>query len=57
MVPGPAAAGGINGQLVQLYRPTTEVAYFAGVGAAAMATSIVMHLISPWIQRRTGGER
>ncbi|MFH8985456.1 peptide MFS transporter [Streptomyces varsoviensis] len=53
----PAAAGGINAQLVQLYRPTTEIAYFAGVGGAVMGTGIVMHLISPWIQRRMGDVR
>ncbi|MFI8993684.1 peptide MFS transporter [Streptomyces sp. NPDC053542] len=52
-----AAAGGINAQLVQLYRPQTEVAYFAGVGAAVMAAGVVMHLISPWVQRRMGGVR
>ncbi|MFJ5898312.1 peptide MFS transporter [Streptomyces sp. NPDC093064] len=52
-----AAAGGINAQLVQLYRPETEVGYFAGVGAAVMATGAVMHLIAPWVQRRMGGVR
>lgn len=52
-----AAAQGINAQLVQLYRAQTEVGYFAGVGAAVMATGVVMHLISPWVQRHMGGVR
>ncbi|RVU23694.1 peptide MFS transporter [Streptomyces antnestii] len=50
-----AAAGGINAQLVQLYRPETEVAYFAGVGAAVMGAGIVMHLLTPWVRRHMGG--
>ncbi|MFE7394339.1 peptide MFS transporter [Streptomyces sp. NPDC057582] len=50
-----AAAGGINAQLVQLYRPQTEIGYFAGVGAAVMGVGVVMHLLAPWVQRRMGG--
>lgn len=52
-----AAAGGINAQLVQLYRAETEIGYFAGVGAAVMAVGGVMHLLTPWVQRRMGGVR
>ncbi|GAA0528627.1 peptide MFS transporter [Saccharopolyspora thermophila] len=52
-----AAAEGINAQLVQFYRPETEIGYFAGVGAAVMAAGVVMHLIAPWVQRRMGGVR
>ncbi|MER7012267.1 peptide MFS transporter [Saccharopolyspora sp. NPDC000359] len=52
-----AAAEGINAQLVQFYRPETEVGYFAGVGAAVMAAGVVMHLMTPWVQRRMGGVR
>ncbi|GAA3475689.1 oligopeptide:H+ symporter [Streptomyces yanii] len=50
-----AAAGGINAQLVQLYRPRTEIGYFAGVGAAVMGVGVVMHLLALWVQRRMGG--
>ncbi|WP_431036035.1 peptide MFS transporter [Streptomyces sp. P6-2-1] len=50
-----AAAQGVNAQLVQLYRPATEVRYFAVVGAVVMAAGVVMHRLSPWVQRRMGG--
>ncbi|MGP4016984.1 peptide MFS transporter [Saccharopolyspora sp. 5N708] len=50
-----AAAEGINAQVVQWYRPETEVGYFAGVGAAVMAIGGVMFLIAPWIHRRMSG--
>ncbi|MER7082574.1 proton-dependent oligopeptide transporter, POT family [Saccharopolyspora kobensis] len=52
-----AAAEGINAQLVQFYRAETEVGYFAGVGAAVMVAGVVMHLMTPWVQRRMGGVR
>ncbi|RKT89014.1 proton-dependent oligopeptide transporter, POT family [Saccharopolyspora antimicrobica] len=52
-----AAAEGINAQLVQFYRAETEVGYFAGVGAAVMGAGVVMHLMTPWVQRRMGGVR
>ncbi|MER5390552.1 peptide MFS transporter [Saccharopolyspora sp. NPDC002686] len=52
-----AAAQGINAQLVQFYRAETEVGYFAGVGAAVMVAGVVMHLMTPWVQRRMAGVR
>jgi POT family proton-dependent oligopeptide transporter len=50
-----AAAQGINAQLVRLYRPDTEVAYFAVTGVVLLAVAVAVHLMAPWIRRRTRG--
>jgi POT family proton-dependent oligopeptide transporter len=52
-----ATASGINAQLVQLYSPGTEAAYFIGVGAAVIAAGGVMFLVGGWVRRRMIGVR
>ena len=50
-----AAAQGINAQLVRLYTPDTEVAYFGLTGLALVVVAVVMYLMAPWIRARTRG--
>lgn len=49
-----AAAQGISAQIVPVFSPATEIAYFAIVGGAVVALGVVMFLIAPAIARRMG---
>ena len=49
-----AAAQGISAQIVPVFNPDTEVAYFAIVGGVIAALGVVMFLVSPLITRRMG---
>ncbi|SDS79815.1 proton-dependent oligopeptide transporter, POT family [Brevibacterium siliguriense] len=51
----PAAASGINAQLVQLYSPEMEARYFLGVGLAVIAAGGLMILVGNWSRRRMVG--
>ncbi|HEY3505931.1 MAG TPA: peptide MFS transporter [Actinocatenispora sp.] len=50
-----AAAQGINAQLVRLYRPDTEVAYFAVTGLVLLVVAVAVYLMAPWIRTRMRG--
>ncbi|GIL30601.1 peptide ABC transporter permease [Actinocatenispora comari] len=47
-----AAAQGISAQIVPVFDPDTEVAYFAIVGGVIALLGVVMYLISPLITKR-----
>ncbi|GAA4200085.1 peptide MFS transporter [Actinocatenispora rupis] len=49
-----AAAQGISAQIVPVFSPSTEVAYFAVVGGIVVALGVVMFLLAPAITRRMG---
>lgn len=49
-----AAAQGISAQIVPVFSPSTEVAYFAIVGSIIAALGIVLFLVSPLITKRMG---
>jgi POT family proton-dependent oligopeptide transporter len=51
----PAAASGINAQLVQLYSADTEIAYFSGVGAVVMIVGAVLLCLAPWVRSHMHG--
>ncbi len=50
-----AAGQGISAQIVQLYGPDTEAAYFSIIGLAAIALAVVVLLLSPLIRIGTPG--
>lgn len=52
-----AAAQGLNAQIVKFYRPETEMLYFGVIGGIAILLSIVLFLVTPWIQRHMKGVR
>lgn len=50
-----AAAQGLNAQLVNFYKPETEMLYFGIIGGAAILLSIILFLFTPIIQRYMKG--
>jgi POT family proton-dependent oligopeptide transporter len=50
-----AAGQGISAQIVQLYGPDTEAAYFSIIGLVAIALAVVVLLLSPLIRIATPG--
>lgn len=50
-----AAAQAINAQIVKLYTPQTEVAYFAGVGLVAIVFAVVLAFMAPRIEKLMQG--
>lgn len=52
-----AAAQAINAQVVKLYSPESEMAYFGIIGAISIVLAIILFAISPIIQRAMKGIR
>lgn len=50
-----AAAQAINAQIVKFYTAENEIAYFGIIGLMAIVLSILLMVISPWIQRHMQG--
>ena len=46
-----ASAQGINAQIVKLFTPETEVAYFGIIGGIVMVLGVILYIIAPKIQR------
>lgn len=50
-----ASAQGINAQIVKLFRPETEVAYFGIIGGIVILLGVILFLVAPKIQRYMKG--
>ena len=50
-----ASAQGINAQIVKLFTPETEVAYFGIIGGIVIVLGIILFIIAPKIQRYMKG--
>jgi len=52
-----AAAQGLNAQLVRFYSEENEVLYFGIIGGVAILLSLLLYLVSPFIQKFMKGVR
>ncbi|MDY0407018.1 peptide MFS transporter [Virgibacillus sp. 179-BFC.A HS] len=52
-----ASAQGINAQIVKLFKPETEIAYFSIIGGIAVLLGVILFMVAPKIQRFMKGVR